>query len=114
MLNTLLAECLLRYGAAARGHNGTESQMALRSQRPRVLRGVFVLRFLGQHLCTHYSSGTLELGGQRRLQQAGEARRLGVAAEGGVEEVQAVADLIERIQLVQPRRQPCGSAAVSY
>ena len=48
------------------------------------------------------------------LQQAGEARRLCVAAEGGVEEVQAVADLVERIQLVQPLRQPCGSAAVSY
>ena len=43
----------------ARGHNGTESPMALRSQRPRVLLAGFRLPLLGQHLCAHYSSRDL-------------------------------------------------------
>ena len=39
--------------------------MALRSQRPRVLLAGFRLPLLGQHLCAHYSSLSLELGGPK-------------------------------------------------
>ena len=54
----------------ARGHNGTESPMALRSQRPRVLLAGFRLLLLGLHLCAHYSSRDLCSAGGQGEQQA--------------------------------------------
>ena len=60
MVKRQRAKCFCVTETAVRGRNGTALRMALRRRGPGFCR--FRLPLLGQHLCAHYSSATLELG----------------------------------------------------